>query len=255
MNGQLLRELILLGFVLFTLFRPAASSADETARDTGSEPTQVSSHEDSTTADLKSPDTAKPLQQDENHWRLRFNLAWVNPTGNSISTSIGHDGVSFDIGAGAGAGFQAEYRTSPRFGIELGILGAAEFDISSSISRGHFRNDVSITGFAPLSLGFNIHLTPERSFDLYAGPLVALVNYGSERAWWDLWSGGNRISIENDWAWGLAAGLDVPLGKRGWLFNANLRYLESSIKQSHGEDFVSGEFNPAIFSIGIGYAF
>ena len=255
MNGQLLREVLLLGFVLFTLFRPALSSADETARDTGNEPTRVSSHEDTTADDLKSPDTANPLQQDENHWRLRFNLAWVNPTGNSISTSTGHNGVGFDIGAGAGAGFQAEYRASQRFGIELGILGAVEFDISNRISRGHFRNGVSITGFAPLSLGFNIHLTPEQSFDLYAGPLLAFVNYGSEQAWWGLSSRGNQISIESDWAWGLAAGLDIPLGKRGWLFNANLRYLESSIKQSRGDYFVDGDFNPAIFSIGVGYAF
>lgn len=242
MNGQLLREVLLLGFVLFTLFRPALSSADEPVGDT-------------TTDGLESPEAAKALKQDENHWRLRFNLAWVNPTGNSISTSFGDHGVGFDIGAGAGAGFQAEYRASPRLGIELGLLGAAEFDISNRTSRGHFRNGVSITGFAPLSLGFNIHLTPEQSFDLYAGPQIALVNYGSEQAWWDLSSGGNEISIESDWAWGLAAGIDIPLGKRGWLFNANLRYLDSNIKQSRGDDYVSGEFNPAIFSIGVGYAF
>lgn len=255
MNGQLLREIVLLGFVLFTLFRPAPSTADELAGNTGSEPAQASNQEGTATAGPGSPGTAKPLKQDENHWRLRFNLAWVNPTGNSISTSIGHSGVGFDIGAGAGAGFQAEYRASPRFGIELGILGAAEFDLSNRISHGHFRNDVGITGFAPLSLGFNVHLAPEQSFDLYAGPVLALVNYGSERAWWDLSSGGNQISIESDWAWGLSAGIDVPLGKRGWLFNANLRYLESNIKQSWGDYFVDGEFNPAIFSIGIGYAF
>jgi len=225
------------------------------ATDTGSEPTQVSSPEDTTTAAPEPPEAANPLQQDENHWRLRFNLAWVNPTGNSISTSFGDDSIGFDFGAGAGAGFQAEYRASPRFGIELGILGAAEFDISSRISRGQFRNDVGITGFAPLSLGFNIHLTPEQSFDLYAGPLLAFVNYGSEQAWWGLSSRGNQISIESDWAWGLAAGVDIPLGKRGWLFNANLRYLESSIKQSRGDYFVDGNFNPVIFSIGVGYAF
>lgn len=255
MNGQLLREALLLGFFLFTLFRPALSSADETARDTGSKPTQVSGLEDTSIAALESPETAKPLQQDENHWRLRFNLAWVNPTGNSISTSVGHSGIDFDIGAGVGAGFQAEYRVSPRLGVELGILGAAEFDVSNRIYHDHIHDGVSVTGFAPLSLGFNIHMTPEHSFDLYAGPQLALVNYGSEPAWWDLSSRGNDISIESDWAWGLTAGIDIPLGKRGWLFNANLRYLESGIKQSQGDNFADGEFNPAIFSIGIGYAF
>lgn len=255
MNGQLLREVLLLGSILFTLFRPALSAADERAGDTVNEPVPVSSQQDATTQDFESTNTANPLQQDENHWRLRFNLAWVNPTGSSISTSFGDNSIGFDLGAGAGAGFQAEYRASPRFGIELGILGAAEFDISNRISRGQFRHDVGISGFAPLSLGFNFHLTPEKSFDLYAGPLFALVNYGSEQAWWDLGTRGNRISIESDRAWGLAAGLDIPLGKRGWLFNTNLRYLDSSIEQSRGDYFVNDEFNPVIFSIGIGYAF
>ena len=63
------------------------------------------------------------------------------------------------------------------------------------------------------------------------------------------------MSVDNDWAWGLVAGLDVPLGKRGWLFNTNLRYLATNIEQSRGDFYFDGEFDPVIFSIGIGYAF
>ena len=81
------------------------------------------------------------------------------------------------------------------------------------------------------------------------------MNYGADRAWWGHSSSGNRISVGNDWAWGLATALDVPIGKRGWLFNANLRYLETNIEQSNATFHYDGEFDPLIFSVGFGYAF
>jgi outer membrane protein W len=196
-----------------------------------------------------------PLQQDQNHWRLRFNLAWVNPTGDSVSTSAWHGYHKVHTGTGFGAGLQAEYRASPRLGIELGVLGAAEFDFTSRYSRRDSRTDLGLTGFAPLSVGLNLHLTPERSFDLYAGPLVALVSYSTDHVWVDLPLAGIRLAVDDDWAWGLAAGLDLPLGKRGWLFNANLRYLDTDILESRGEFRVGGSFDPVVFSLGFGYAF
>jgi outer membrane protein W len=207
----------------------------------------------STVADRAPTAPVRPLRQDENHWRQRFNLSIVDPVGKSISTSAGHADVTFDMGAGAG--LQAEYRLSPRFGIELGALAAAKFDISSRMFPGALRSDISVTGFAPFSLGLNVHLTPEQKFDVFVGPQMALVAYGSDHTWWGPSAGGYKRSIENDWAWGLAAGLDVPLGRRGWLFNTSLRYLETSVKQSQHDFHVDGEFNPVIFSVGIGYAF
>ncbi|MGD9020878.1 MAG: OmpW family outer membrane protein, partial [Lysobacterales bacterium] len=180
-------------------------------------------------------------------------LAFVEPMGNSVSTSNWRGDVSFDMGVGVS--LQAEYRVSPRIGVEIGVMGASGFGLSSSVSHGNVSGDIRLTGFAPLSLGLNVHLTPESTVDLYAGPQLALVAYGTNRTWWDSWSGGVELSAKNDWAWGLVAGLDVPLGKRGWLFNANLRYLDTSIEQSGGGFHFDGDFDPLIFSLGFGYAF
>jgi outer membrane protein W len=260
------RERLLLVIAFYALSFPAGLLADITDQDTGAKPAQVSKKESEAskvdngipvTTGHASTGTGHSPPQEENHWRLRFNLSWVNPTGSSVSTSIGHDNINFGIGAGAGAGLQAEYRLSPRLGIELGMLAAANFDVTSRISHDDIRGGISLNGFAPFSLGLNVHLTPEHALDLYAGPQLALVTYGNDRTWWnwDLSSGGGRASTESDWAWGVSAGLDIPLGKRGWLFNANLRYLETSIKQSRNDTHFNGEFDPAIFSIGIGYAF
>jgi outer membrane protein W len=193
------------------------------------------------------------LHQGENHWRLRFSLSFVEPMGHSVSSSTWHSAQSFDTGVGAG--LQAEYRISPRLGIEIGAMGASGLSLSGGVSHGHAGGGISLTGFAPLSLGLNVHLTPGNTVDLYAGPSVALVAYGTNRAWWESWSGGVASSPKDDWAWGLVAGLDVPLGKRGWLFNANLRYLDTSIEQSRGDFYFNGTFDPVIFSLGFGYAF
>jgi outer membrane protein W len=227
----------------------------ETTQLLGHEQSPTTGNNGSVTVDQSSPGITSPLQQDEPHWRLRFNLSFVDPMGDSVSSSIGHGTIKFGMGAGVGAGLQAEYRATPRLGVEIGIMGASEFNISNNISRGSIRGDISLTGFAPLSLGLNFHLTPERKFDFYAGPQIALVNYGTDRIWWGMSSSGTRVSLDNDWAWGLVAGLDLPMGKRGWLFNANLRYLETSIKQSQGDFHFDREFDPLVLSVGVGYAF
>jgi outer membrane protein W len=249
MNSQLplLRDRLLPVFVACGLLCPALLSADTPSVDQS-----VSAEPDDPAAADQSPSAViDPLHQDENHWRLRFNLSAVEPMGDSVATTFGHGGLRYELGAGAGAGLQAEYRASPRLGIEIGVMGASEFSISNSGGRGDF----SITGFAPLSLGLNAHLTPGKKCDFYAGPQFALVNYGTDRSWRGLSTAGTRVSADSDWAWGLVAGLDVPLGKRGWLFNANLRYLETGVKKSWNDVHVEREFNPLIFSVGFGYAF
>ena len=246
---------VLLGIAWCSLLFPTLLLADTMAHAPDQEEATTPASDDPATTDRPSPTTTSLLHQDEKHWRLRFNLSIVDPVGNSISTSVGYSDISFDLGAGVGAGLHAEYRTSPRLGIEIGIMGASEFEISNRISRHSIRGDVSLTGFAPLSLGLNIHLTPERNFDIYAGPQIALVNYGTDRTWWGLSSARANISVDNDWAWGLVAGLDLPLGRSGWLFNTNLRYLETNIQQSDGDFHFDGEFDPLIFSVGFGYAF
>ncbi len=266
MNRQvpLLQEGLLLGIALCSLLSPVSLSADTHPEATGTDSSQALSVDgeevdsnNSATADQGASDSASSLHQDENHWRLRFNLSWVDPTGNSVSTSIGHGNIHVGIGAGAGAGLQAEYRLSPRLGIELGVLAAANFEVTSRISHGSAGSGISLNGFTPFSLGLNFHLTPEHALDFYAGPQLALVTYGNDQTWWDwdLSSGGNRASTGSDWAWGLTVGLDIPLGKRGWLFNTNLRYIETDVEQSRGNVRFDGEFDPVIFSVGFGYAF
>jgi len=178
MNRQLflLRQGLLLGTALCALLSPAFLLANATAQVSGPEG-EPDGGENPVMADQTIPATTDPLHQGENHWRLRFNLSFVNPVGESVSTSMGHGGISFDMDAGAGAALQAEYRISPRLGIEFGVLGAAGFDISNWVFDGNVHSDIGLTGFAPISLGLNIHMTPQKAYDLYAGPQIALINY------------------------------------------------------------------------------
>ena len=191
----------------------------------------------------------------EDPWRLRFDLSWVNPSGSSVFVNTGGSALGIDFDTGFGAGLRAEYLFSSRYGVEIGVLAAGNVDIASGIFGGTFGNDIEVSGFTPLTLGFNVHLTPDAPVDLYAGPLLALVNYSSVDVWTFPGSAGTGVSIDNDVGWGAILGVDVPLGKRGWLVQANVRFIDTDMKDSGRGISFDGKFDPVIFSLGFGYRF
>ena len=188
-------------------------------------------------------------------WRLRLDFSWVNPSGNFNSTYAGWEtvGVSFDTGFGAG--LRGEYQFSRQLGVELGVLAAGSVDVAAGIFGGTIGSDVGVSGFVPVTLGLNVHLTPNRKVDLYAGPLLTLVRYNSVDVWTAIGVAGTTESIETDTGWGASLGLDVPLGRHGWMVQANLRYIDTDMKDTGGIISFNSKFDPVIFSVGVGYRF
>jgi outer membrane protein W len=188
-------------------------------------------------------------------WRLRFDFSWVNPSADVVIFNAGGTSVRTGFGTGAGAGLRGEYLFSSRLGVEVGVLGAGSVGVTSRIFGGTVGSDVEVSGFAPFTVGFNVHLTPEHAVDLYIGPQLALVRYSSVDVWTG-WSGANStVSIENDVGWGVILGLDVPLGNHGWMIQANVRYIDTDMKNSREWIAFDSEFNPVILSVGFGYRF
>ena len=199
--------------------------------------------------------TAGPAPEVEDPWRLRFDLSWVNPSGSSVFVNTGGSALGIDFNTGFGAGLRAEYLFSPRYGVEFGLLGAGNVDIASGVFGGAAASDLDVSGFAPLTVGLNVHLTPDSPVDVYLGPLLALVNYSSVDVRSIFGVAVTGVSIDNDVGWGAIAGFDVPVGKGGWLLHANLRYIDTDMKDSGGLVSFDSEFDPVIFSLGFGYRF
>jgi len=112
-----------------------------------------------------------------------------------------------------------------------------------------------VTSFTPVTLGLNLHLTPDRPVDLFVGPLLALSSYGNVEVSAGVGAATTPVSIDNDIGFGAVLGLDLALGETGWLAQANVRYFATETKSSAGSISFSGRFNPVIFSLGLGYRF
>jgi outer membrane protein W len=199
-------------------------------------------------------------------WRLRINGFAVEPNEGIYQPMLDGTRVQVAGGAGAGGGINAEYRFSPRLGFELGLIGGVGSDLHVAVfpSAG---NSVVLTdslAFGTVVGGLNVHLTPERKADLYAGPTLAYVEYQDVTVrvlGFGPPFGNNtvqpvrvRFRFDSDLAVGVNLGVDVPLGEGGWLFNANARYLETSIGSA---DFRGGDrsYDPLFFGVGFGYRF
>lgn len=194
-------------------------------------------------------------------WQIRFYAAAIDmnddPTGPNRA-----GGSSFDLDVGGGLGFNAEYRFSPRLGLDLGILSGAGVDVETGATRAGnwgFVNHESVT-FTPLTAGLDIHLIPDARVDVYVCPLVALVQYGGlavrsgptgVRTEWD---------FDEEFAFGAGLGIGVPFGRnerrQRWSFQANLTYLESSLNGSNGDaSRITSDYDSTIFGLGFGYRF
>lgn len=192
-------------------------------------------------------------QQHDPHWMLRVDLSFVNPSGDFVSTGIGDGTIGTEINTAFGAGLRGEYQFSPRLGFELGVLGAGSPGVKTGIFDGTIGNEVRLNSFTQFAVGLNVHLTPDQPVDLYLGPQLALLRYGDEAVRATIGGVGTSVSVDNDVGWGAIIGLDVPLGKRGWMIQTNLRYIETQMSGS--EDFFKSNFDPLVFSVGFGFRF
>ncbi len=190
-------------------------------------------------------------------WQIRFYAAAIDmDDGPGEPNRTG--GVGFDLDVGAGLGFNAEYRFTPRFGLDLGILSGAGVDVETGASwdgsYGWIGND-TVT-FTPLTAGLDIHLTPDARVDFYACPMVALVQYGSLAVRNGPTGVRTHWNFDEDFAVGAALGVGVPFGRDRWSFQASLSYLESDIdgSSSDGRRFAGG-YDSTIFGFGFGYRF
>jgi hypothetical protein len=103
-----------------------------------------------------------------------------------------------------------------------------------------------------ITLAGHVHLLRNEGLDLYAGPVVGV---SAERTVFDrgefqavlTWVSRTPLAGREEgrarFAWGGIVGLDLPMGKRGWLASVAARYLAND------------SVNPSLFQVALGYRF
>lgn len=215
-------------------------------------------------AGLALPGTAGAESDIETGWRLRFYVAAINfddPQGGTgmFCGSAHYCGESsYGVDIGAGLGVNAEYRFSRTLGVDFGALAGGGVDVEARTVWAGSATAVThdTLSYTPLTLGLNVHLTPESAVDLYLGPVVALIKYGGLVVHTGSAGVTTRIGFEEDFAVGAALGLGVPLGERRWSFNAHLMYLDSDLNGgSRQGSYIDADYDATIYGLGFGYRF
>lgn len=191
---------------------------------------------------------------DETGWKIRVDLAFLDPGGDALIVDVGDETIATSLDSGGGVGVAAEYRFSRRLGVEFGVLAAASVDLSSGIFGPVFDNTVEIASFTPVTVGLDVHLTPGKAVDLYLGPQLSWVGYSGVNVSTGLGGTNSSLDLDSDVGPGAIVGVDVPIGQKGWLFQANFRMIDTNMKRG-GTSPLDVEFDPRIFSLGFGYRF
>lgn len=204
-------------------------------------------------------ETTAASETSDTGWEIRFYAAAIDMDHSSAGlTRPAGTTRGYDTSVGGGVGFNAEYHFSKRLGIDLGLLTGGNVEIEAHTYRagGTSWTTYDTLTFTPLTVGLDIHLTPDSPVDFYACPMVALIQYSSV-TWYDEPSGTAwDVDFDEDFGLGARLGIGVPFGQNRWSFQANLTYLDSSLegRGANGVRIDSG-YDSTILGLGVGYRF
>jgi outer membrane protein len=188
-------------------------------------------------------------------WRFRLFAVSMNPTGDTVFVPDTGERIHFQADGGYGGGLELEYRVSHRLGIGFGAVTASPV-IDVLIDEVGVISASAKPRISPVYVELNLHLTPASRADLYVGPVLAYVVYSSFDLVADPWFLREWFETEDDWGYGINAGLDIPLGDGGWFVTGAFKYLVTTLEASPPDEGVGrSDIDPMIFSVGVGYRF
>ncbi len=189
--------------------------------------------------------------------------------GQVVSSSTTTIGLTGDFGTGPGAYLGAEFRLNDRFGIEVGAAWA-ELE-ETEVFAGEFSGSTSTASitFNPVTVAFNIHLTPQKRFDVYIAPKIgwAFVDDLELSTRFDFndfpFPDIGRTFLaefpaDGQFIFGLRLGFDLPFGDSPWSFSSSVDYTDLDPDL----DFFAGDFeldpiglDPVSIGAGVAYSF
>ncbi len=196
-------------------------------------------------------------------WKVRVSGVWIDPDFEWEQVVAEYDErQSATAGSDLGVGFGVEYRFSDRLGVELATaLLEPEFDVRIEIPSVIDITTSDRLGIKALTAALNIYLTPASPVELYVAPMIAYVAYDDLMFDLGMFCDPGMLcmfhfTVDDDVGWGALVGVDVPLGERGWLFNASAGYLDTDLEVTDPDgDTETFGFDSITASIGIAHRF
>lgn len=204
--------------------------------------------------------TVSPAEAD---WIIRGNYVVTWPSSDSYQTqSVIEDlpdiftELSFD--KGQGFGLDIGYKLNPKLelflmGIFTDIEGTFVYGIEPGEESGRVTDNNTVDWYT-IDFGANYHFTPESRVDFYLGAFVGVFSYDSIKFNLTELEREISISFDDQFSYGLNAGIDVPFTADGPLFfTASVKYMLTDLKEEGGPREIA--LDPIIGSLGIGFKF
>jgi outer membrane protein W len=187
----------------------------------------------------------------ERKWRMRIIGAVAGDDNGVLVTSSRHTHTGVSINGGGGVGVNFEYRFSPRMGFEIGAMAVGgTVSVGAGKGYGPYNAGVEVNGYLPVTFAFNYHpIKQPEVVDFFFGPLAAFTFLSAVGV-------GPGVYIESYADLGLGAnlGVDINFGKNSrWSFNTGFKYISNVTSDEDRDSRL--EFDPLLFTFGIGFKF
>lgn len=194
---------------------------------------------------------AEASEPRERKWRMRIMGAVAGDDNGVLATSSRHTQTGVSINGGGGVGVNFEYRYSPRMGFEVGAMAVGgTVNVGVGKVYGPYNAGVEVHGYLPVTFALNYHpIKHPEVVDFFFGPLAAFTFLSAVGV-------GPGVYVESYADLGLGAnlGVDINFGKNSrWSFNTGLKYISNVTSDEDRDSRL--EFDPLLFTFGIGFKF
>ena len=188
---------------------------------------------------------ASPAMAQDDVFRVFATANWIAPMSDqSVTFGSVEDSLKAADALGYEAGF--EWRLNTVVGLEGSYLaGSNNVDFGST--------DIGSLDQRAITAALNFHILPTTHFDLWIAPVASWYHFDNFQL--DSSVGGGSVSIDSEWGYGGAVGLDIGLGKH-FAFTGGVRYVKLAATPSDSSSGVDKvDINPLITRAGIAFRF
>ena len=187
---------------------------------------------------------AAPVMAQDNGFKVFATANWIAPLSESdVTFGSVKDSVSAANALGYEAGF--EWRLHKIVGLEGSYLvGSNDVDFGST-------NIGSLDSNA-ITAALNFHIVPTKHFDLWVAPVASWYHFKDFEL--DSSLGGGSTSINDEWGYGAAVGLDIGFNKT-FAITAGVRYVKLNVSSDSSGGVDNVDINPLISRVGVAFRF
>ncbi len=185
-----------------------------------------------------------PAQAEQGDMRWQFGLVSSTPT-----DDLSEPGETLEASDAFGFQTSFEYMVTDKLGLEPALtLGNHDIEVSDAVVPDFDLGDVD---FFALMANLNFYVVQKDGLDLYVGPTVGMIFWDDFET--DLFGPTQKVGTDDEFAYGVNAGLNVPFGGDKWAFSASLGYLIYELTLEDGTEDLG--IDPIQLKAGVSYKF